>query len=304
MARGINEIDVHTAADALVAQGERPTVDRIRAHLGTGSPNTVTRWLETWWKNLGMRLQSKQPDLKDAPAVLAELAGQWWALALGHARELVLQELSGARQTLVTEYDELRAQRQAFLDEASQLHARAETALQAERLATTQATELQRFIDQLQTQISELSQQRVAAAERLDLAESSRQALDTRLHELQELARSERESLIEHARSVEDRALIDIDRARQEAKELRAKLSALAKQHATAEASAQLTLQQTQAAASAAIKDADIQRARSAVLEEQLSKLQSLPAALGAAFQRNQPVAEQRKNNLRRSAKR
>ena len=36
MARGITEHDVHTAADALVAAGERPTVDRIRAHLGTG----------------------------------------------------------------------------------------------------------------------------------------------------------------------------------------------------------------------------------------------------------------------------
>jgi len=37
MARGITESDVHTAADELVARGERPTVERIRAHLGTGS---------------------------------------------------------------------------------------------------------------------------------------------------------------------------------------------------------------------------------------------------------------------------
>ena len=44
MARGITEIDVHNAADALVAGGERPTVERIRGYLGTGSPNTVTRW--------------------------------------------------------------------------------------------------------------------------------------------------------------------------------------------------------------------------------------------------------------------
>lgn len=50
MARGITESDVHGAADALVADGERPTVERIRAYLGTGSPNTVVRWLETWWQ--------------------------------------------------------------------------------------------------------------------------------------------------------------------------------------------------------------------------------------------------------------
>ena len=43
MARGITESDVHTAADEIVAAGDRPTVERIRAHLGTGSPNTVTR---------------------------------------------------------------------------------------------------------------------------------------------------------------------------------------------------------------------------------------------------------------------
>ncbi|WP_440086012.1 DNA-binding protein [Stenotrophomonas sp. S11A1a] len=82
MARGITETDVHTAADELVAKGERPTVERIRAHLGTGSPNTVTRWLETWWNRLGTRLQPARPDLEDAPAMLVELAGQWWELAL------------------------------------------------------------------------------------------------------------------------------------------------------------------------------------------------------------------------------
>ncbi|MCC8469305.1 DNA-binding protein, partial [Xanthomonas phaseoli] len=36
MARGITESDVHCAADALVADGKRPTVERIRAYLGTG----------------------------------------------------------------------------------------------------------------------------------------------------------------------------------------------------------------------------------------------------------------------------
>jgi len=47
MDRGITETDVHTATDVLVAASDRPTVERVRAHLGTGSPSTVTRWLET-----------------------------------------------------------------------------------------------------------------------------------------------------------------------------------------------------------------------------------------------------------------
>lgn len=137
MARGITESDVHTAADELVADGDRPTVERIRAHLGTGSPNTVTRWLDTWWKNLGIRLQPKRPDLKDAPAVLAELAGQWWALALEHARESVLEEIADAKQSLAAEYDELRVQQQNFAEEASALHAQATALAQSERLALT-----------------------------------------------------------------------------------------------------------------------------------------------------------------------
>ncbi|MFT3762282.1 MAG: DNA-binding protein [Pseudoxanthomonas sp.] len=56
----IIEFDVHTAADEIVGTGERPTVERIRAHLGTGSPNTVTRWLDSWWRLLGTRLTAQQ----------------------------------------------------------------------------------------------------------------------------------------------------------------------------------------------------------------------------------------------------
>ncbi len=48
MAKGITQEQVSAAADALVTAGERPTVEKIRAQLGTGSPNTVTRMLDTW----------------------------------------------------------------------------------------------------------------------------------------------------------------------------------------------------------------------------------------------------------------
>ena len=88
MARGITETDVHTAADELVAAGERPTVERIRAHLGTGSPNTVTRHLDTWWQALGGRLeaQRKHLSMSEAPEAVATLAAQWWGVALEAAK--------------------------------------------------------------------------------------------------------------------------------------------------------------------------------------------------------------------------
>src|SRR3546814_11575800 len=79
MARGITESDVHSAADAIVAAGERPTVERIRAHLGSGSPNTVTRLLDTWWAALGARLAALAPRiaLPEAPEAIQRLAGEW-----------------------------------------------------------------------------------------------------------------------------------------------------------------------------------------------------------------------------------
>ena len=39
MARGVTETHVHTAADELIPSDERLTDDRIRVHLGTGSPS-------------------------------------------------------------------------------------------------------------------------------------------------------------------------------------------------------------------------------------------------------------------------
>lgn len=281
MARGITESDVHTAADELVANGDRPTVERIRAHLGTGSPNTVTRWLDTWWKNLGLRLQPKRPDLKDAPAALAELAGQWWALALQHARESVLEELAEAKQSLADENDELRVQQQNFAEEASELHAKATASAHAESLALTQVAELRQLVDQLQSQLTESTQQRASVDQRLEQLDVARQALETRLHEEQELARSERESLMEHARSVEDRAAREIDQARQQTKDLQTKLASAEKLRATTEQSLASALNAAQKAATEAAKETDRLRARSEVLEEQLTKI---PAAIEAAL--------------------
>lgn len=292
MARGITESDVHTAADELVANGERPTVERIRAHLGTGSPNTVTRWLDTWWKNLGLRLQPKRPYLKDAPAALAELAGQWWALALQHACESVLEELAEAKQSLADENDELRVQQQNFAEEASELHAKATASAHAERLARTQVAELRQLVDQLQSQLTESTQQRASVDQRLEQLDVARQALEARLHEEQELARSERESLMKHARSVEDRAAREIDQARQQAKDLQTKLASAEKLRVTTEQSLASALNAAQKAATEAAKETDRLRARSEVLEEQLTKI---PAAIEAALRGQRKLSTPRK---------
>jgi hypothetical protein len=52
VARGVQLEEVWASADAVLAQGERPTIERVRQHLGRGSPNTVAPMLGTLlWRN-------------------------------------------------------------------------------------------------------------------------------------------------------------------------------------------------------------------------------------------------------------
>ncbi|HHA2817563.1 TPA: DNA-binding protein [Stenotrophomonas maltophilia] len=290
MARGITETDVHTAADELVAKGERPTVERIRSHLGTGSPNTVTRWLETWWNRLGTRLQPVRPDLEDAPAVLVELAGQWWELALKHAQEAARRELASSERALAAERDALEASSRLAAEELAQMRAERDVAITGERIATTQASELQHLVDQLQLQISELAEQRDLERRRADRTETARQQLDVRLHEARETAKSEREDWTEYVRSVENRALSDVDRARQEVKELQVQQSKASEQHRALEKQLRQDIQAAQSAAATASQSADILRGKCDALEGQLSGLRDLPAQLEVALKRSKEV--------------
>jgi len=90
------------------------------------------------------------------------------------------------------------------------LRSERDDALTGERIATTQAAELQHLVDQLRLQISELTEQRDAGLRRADRTEAARQQLDIRLQEALETAKSEREDWTEYVRSVENRALSDV----------------------------------------------------------------------------------------------
>ena len=99
MPRGITQEQVNQAADAIVAIGERPTVEKIRNQLGTGSPNTVTRMLDVWRQGLAERLRqtSLLPELPDE---VGQAMSTLWTLALQHARSQAQQELQTEREAL------------------------------------------------------------------------------------------------------------------------------------------------------------------------------------------------------------
>lgn len=88
MARGITENEVWKACDALLLEGARPTIERVRQKLGRGSPNTVSPMLETWFKHLGARI--KDPGAFSAPASMPDLVQQaaqhLWDAAQAEAR--------------------------------------------------------------------------------------------------------------------------------------------------------------------------------------------------------------------------
>ena len=54
--RGVQQDDVWSAADDLIAEGLRPTIERVRQKIGRGSPNTVSPMLESWFATLAPRL--------------------------------------------------------------------------------------------------------------------------------------------------------------------------------------------------------------------------------------------------------
>lgn len=93
MARGITEENVHQAADAIVGRGERPTIERIRAELGRGSPNTVNRHLDAWWSTLPKRLA---PQTDGVPGEVVELARKIWNQLLPRATEVVQVRMEDA----------------------------------------------------------------------------------------------------------------------------------------------------------------------------------------------------------------
>lgn len=308
MARGITETDVHTAADKLVAAGERPTVERIRAHLGTGSPNTVTRWLETWWQGLGGRLDAQHVRLSvpEAPETIAHLAGQWWSLALEAANAHFQASIEDDRCAVESERAALQQAREALNADAAAWRAQTETAHQAERLAVAQATELQRLVRQLEAHVEELTRQRDAATTREAELEGARQALQQRTQQQQASADAERENYLQHVRAVEDRANAEIDRARQETKDLQNRVATLVRTHAATEKASRHLLDQATAKSAEIQRELGAQRARAEALETQLGQLQDLSAAVEAAIRRagSPPDQPKRREKLERPAPR
>jgi hypothetical protein len=91
--RGVTSSDVSHAADTLLRAGERPTIDKVRAKIGKGSPNTINPLLDAWWKTLSARLDSGPAALHRLPETVAHVAEALWMQALEEGRRRAHAEL-------------------------------------------------------------------------------------------------------------------------------------------------------------------------------------------------------------------
>lgn len=114
---GITYEMVEAAANALEAEGTgSATLKAVRAHLGTGSPNTVHRFMKMWAEN---RPKAAAP-LVAIPDDVSRMLSTWVLQASTGARdeaeqramhaELDADELARAGEQLEVERDDLQAQ--------------------------------------------------------------------------------------------------------------------------------------------------------------------------------------------------
>ena len=272
---GLTQAEFDVVADRLLAAGERPTVERMRQALGTGSSLTVQRLLDAWWKALGARLNASSAKLAlpDAPEEVAALASQLWEQALAAARQHAEDALAGERAELAAARLEADARVAAAEQRVQAAAAQVADAAAALTAAQAQLGDRQALVDQLQAQNVEMTAARVSLAERVQALEAESAALRGRLDDAAREAIASREAQMEHVRAIEDRASREVDRARQETREQARNHATLDKERQQRQAALDAALVEARQVAAAASRDLAAEQARREVLEVQLAEL-------------------------------
>ncbi len=269
MPRGITQEQVNTTADAILQAGERATVERVRERLGTGSPNTITRMLDTWRLDLAERLRAVNatPALPDD---VGEAMTQLWQLAVEQARMQEHRALEGERLALEKARNDWEATVQEAQQAQSTAEAQATQALEAKHRASEQVTVLERLVQQLENQLSERSEALQAAQDHIETLNQTRETLTEKIAQWQQQADTERTAQEAHIRQVEDRAHLRVDQARTDLKEARTEWARLRKRYEKEQAATAGQINALTQALAKAEAEANRQRGKAEALAQQL----------------------------------
>lgn len=267
MAIGVPENDVFQAADAVLARGERPTVERVRTELGRGSPARVGQLLEQWWEKLAQRLKG-HALLPELPGDVAQAFAEAWRLALAQGE-------TTARTALVAEQDALADAQTALIQERQEweialAEAQTNVAESAAQLTQSEAQlhERQALVEQLLAQVADLQRQRDYLNGQLERRQSEFEAL-----------RADHTAAQTYIRTAEDRAHQQVDQARQELKTYHQQRERDQRDHASARAQWVTSEQALRDALRTAEQAAAHQAGRVAALETTLTQWQHAATA-------------------------
>jgi len=157
--RAINSSDVDRAADALLRAGHRPTIEKVRATIGRGSPNTINPLLDAWWSRLAGRLDAGPAALHRLPEPVLHAAEGLWLQTLNEARKRAATEQGSTRSALAKDRQELEIRSHVLSIRESELTARLE---QAEH----RTNQLQLEVETLTTLLRKEQASRAAAERR------------------------------------------------------------------------------------------------------------------------------------------
>lgn len=223
--RGVQQHEVDAAADSLLAERLRPTVERVRVKMGRGSPNTVAPMLEQRFAGLAPRLgvapEGATTDVAGVPTTVRQALDSVWAQALETARrqgdaglELERGAVASQREELQQVREDLARQRAAREQHESALN---EALAQTKRQVADQADRVQHLEVELLRSGEELTRSRASLASLVEERDADRRRFD---RELAEHAAARRQAE-DRSAAAEKRNLEEIDRARQEAKAAR-----------------------------------------------------------------------------------
>ncbi len=211
------------AADALIAEGLRPTIERVRQKIGRGSPNTVSPMLEAWFATLASRLgvgDHAEDDLQ-IPQSLRQGLEKLWEMALSAGQEEADKQTAQVNFDLSQKKVALQVREDELFQQQKILAAKQEALEDALLAAVNKAEDLTSRLNQMQLLTNRREEEVVALRRRLTGIEDERSSERHRMDEKVTMHSIELQKQAARAESTQHKLLEDIDKARQETKKTR-----------------------------------------------------------------------------------